>query len=417
MQINPGELQKGQGTGLGLSISKSIVHLHGGNIGMSSEGSGKGSTFYIELPAYYKPRDDTLSGLYDTVLDHSRIFGGSTRIKRSHSRRSFGADSNSHNSVDGAFSFSRSNSGHHHSPIRTNVERLESFFSMGSKKQPKHFAGDSIVAHPLNGCDKLVVPADTEDQRDIEQGIVIRNKPSPQSETVTTSATGTDAGYFNSMFATIGLARDTKYHSKVVPDTAVTRSPRSPLGTSPMTEEATIAAVEAVKAASPLEAHLDNRITAPEETVSSLPVRVHHRHSICVPSKAYRILVVDDSTPNRKMLSRLLSREHHIVTEASDGKEAVEIVRQSIRNDLLFDLILMDYYMPNMIGPDAIEEIRKLGFNGMILGVSGVMDDDVHRFVQAGANLVLCKPIALTAMWKALRSTGFFNEQPYQQKI
>lgn len=39
-----------QGTGLGLSISKSIVVRLGGNIGASSEGKGKGSTFWFTLP-------------------------------------------------------------------------------------------------------------------------------------------------------------------------------------------------------------------------------------------------------------------------------------------------------------------------------------------------------------------------------
>ena len=38
------------GTGLGLYIAKKIVEAHRGNIGVSSEGIGKGTTFTIELP-------------------------------------------------------------------------------------------------------------------------------------------------------------------------------------------------------------------------------------------------------------------------------------------------------------------------------------------------------------------------------
>jgi signal transduction histidine kinase/CheY-like chemotaxis protein len=38
------------GLGLGLTISKSIVELHGGRLSASSEGSGKGATFTVELP-------------------------------------------------------------------------------------------------------------------------------------------------------------------------------------------------------------------------------------------------------------------------------------------------------------------------------------------------------------------------------
>jgi PAS domain S-box-containing protein len=38
------------GLGLGLAISKQLVELHGGSIRVSSEGEGRGSTFFVELP-------------------------------------------------------------------------------------------------------------------------------------------------------------------------------------------------------------------------------------------------------------------------------------------------------------------------------------------------------------------------------
>jgi signal transduction histidine kinase len=39
-----------QGSGLGLAIAKSIVETHGGKIGVTTQ-LGKGSTFWVELPA------------------------------------------------------------------------------------------------------------------------------------------------------------------------------------------------------------------------------------------------------------------------------------------------------------------------------------------------------------------------------
>jgi signal transduction histidine kinase len=40
-----------QGTGLGLSICKSIAESCGGSIGLISDGEGKGSTFWMRIPA------------------------------------------------------------------------------------------------------------------------------------------------------------------------------------------------------------------------------------------------------------------------------------------------------------------------------------------------------------------------------
>ena len=53
------------GLGLGLSIVKHIVELHGGTIGVASEGEGKGSTFTVHIPVSTKSSptaDPTLAG-------------------------------------------------------------------------------------------------------------------------------------------------------------------------------------------------------------------------------------------------------------------------------------------------------------------------------------------------------------------
>lgn len=45
-----------RGTGLGLYIVKSIISEHGGRIGVTSDGAGKGCKFHITLPAAHPPR-------------------------------------------------------------------------------------------------------------------------------------------------------------------------------------------------------------------------------------------------------------------------------------------------------------------------------------------------------------------------
>src|ERR1700737_3455517 len=49
-RVEGAERRSIKGTGLGLAISKNIVEVHGGKIGVRSEGDGKGSIFYFTVP-------------------------------------------------------------------------------------------------------------------------------------------------------------------------------------------------------------------------------------------------------------------------------------------------------------------------------------------------------------------------------
>jgi len=67
------------------------------------------------------------------------------------------------------------------------------------------------------------------------------------------------------------------------------------------------------------------------------------------------ILVVDDNPVNQLYLKTLLIQEGHCVTIASDGEEAVSLVRRHS-----FDLIFMDVQMPGTDGFEAVVRIREI---------------------------------------------------------
>ena len=118
---------------------------------------------------------------------------------------------------------------------------------------------------------------------------------------------------------------------------------------------------------------------------------------VAVTDRSTRTLIVDDAASNRKMLSRLLSRYDYVIDEASDGLEALSRIRESLRDALpLYDVIIMDFVMPNMDGPTATREIRALGYSGIIIGVTGnALAEDVDLFLSSGANKVLPKPVQM----------------------
>lgn len=79
--------------------------------------------------------------------------------------------------------------------------------------------------------------------------------------------------------------------------------------------------------------------------VSQAPALAASSPTTAAPTARGRILVVDDEEPIRKMIQRVLSREHEVVAVAS-GKQAKAILLM----DPAFDVILCDLMMPEMTG-------------------------------------------------------------------
>ena len=67
------------------------------------------------------------------------------------------------------------------------------------------------------------------------------------------------------------------------------------------------------------------------------------------------ILTVDDTASMRQMISFTLNSVGHVVIQASDGKEALQLLQGK-----KVDLVIADVNMPNMDGFALIKELRKL---------------------------------------------------------
>ncbi|GAB3636154.1 hypothetical protein GCM10027422_17440 [Hymenobacter arcticus] len=106
-----------------------------------------------------------------------------------------------------------------------------------------------------------------------------------------------------------------------------------------------------------------------------------------------RILLVDDNAINQKVAARLLGKLHYQVDIASDGYEAIARATAAGAD---YQLILMDIQMPRLDGIAATHAIKKqLGAASppIVAMTAYSMPDDAARFVEAGLDDYLAKPV------------------------
>ncbi|MEM9331709.1 MAG: PAS-domain containing protein [Pseudomonadota bacterium] len=82
------------------------------------------------------------------------------------------------------------------------------------------------------------------------------------------------------------------------------------------------------------------------------------RHVIPGDLSGARILVVDDNTVNRSILSEQMAAWKFDAAAASSGREGLEIVNAVISNNLGLDLVILDYQMPEMSGVEVLRSLR-----------------------------------------------------------
>jgi len=124
-----------------------------------------------------------------------------------------------------------------------------------------------------------------------------------------------------------------------------------------------------------------------------------------------RVLLVDDSVSSLKMVSMLLRKLGCAIETASDGDDAVEMIRSSLSSSSDigsssnsstghgYSFVMMDNFMPRLCGPQAASQMRGLGYASLIVGLTGhALGDDLQAFLSAGADEVMSKPLDVGAL-------------------
>ncbi len=113
-----------------------------------------------------------------------------------------------------------------------------------------------------------------------------------------------------------------------------------------------------------------------------------------------RILIVDDSQPQRYLVEHLLDKDGHQVLTATSGKDAIDVAAGEQP-----DLILMDVVMPGIDGFKATREITRNDSTSHIpvIILSSKSDDTDQIWAERqGASGYLTKPAREKALVSAV---------------
>lgn len=116
-----------------------------------------------------------------------------------------------------------------------------------------------------------------------------------------------------------------------------------------------------------------------------------------------RLLLVDDNVALRTIVKEYFVRQEdvEVVGVASDGNEAIEVLKK-----VPVDIVLLDIIMPKVDGFTALEEMRKLQLpkepDVIVLSAMG-QEDIVRRVCEYGVKYYMVKPFDLAVLHKRIR--------------
>lgn len=116
--------------------------------------------------------------------------------------------------------------------------------------------------------------------------------------------------------------------------------------------------------------------------------------------RSLRILIAEDDALNAAMLRAILEQLGHQVVHAQNGQRAADLARIAE-----FDLLMLDGHMPILDGPGAAAAVRAMDGRNRDIPIIAVIDgdaDEARACTEAGADLVLRKPVAVAGVARAV---------------
>ncbi|MFC1980685.1 response regulator [Chloroflexota bacterium] len=105
-----------------------------------------------------------------------------------------------------------------------------------------------------------------------------------------------------------------------------------------------------------------------------------------------KILIVEDNPQNMRLIEMTLAARGYTLLKAIDGREALDIAVREYPS-----LILMDIQLPKLSGLEVTRRLREMPeFRDIpIIAVTAyAMEGDKHKFIMAGCDAYLSKPVS-----------------------
>ena len=118
-----------------------------------------------------------------------------------------------------------------------------------------------------------------------------------------------------------------------------------------------------------------------------------------------RILVVDDNEMSRMVLSEMLTGMTFAVKDVSSGKKALTEINAAAEKGEPYEVVLLDWQMPEMDGVATARAIRKLPVTPqpyMIMVTAYGREEVLKEAAEAGLEDVLIKPVSSSMMFDTL---------------
>lgn len=115
-----------------------------------------------------------------------------------------------------------------------------------------------------------------------------------------------------------------------------------------------------------------------------------------------RILVVDDSKENIKVIKKSLEHLGFEVVVETEGIKAIKLFKKDYKR---FDIVITDYMMPNIKGIELAAEIKKIKKDTAVILMSGYIDESDISY-NSIVDVLLTKPIELSKLLEAINKVS-----------